>query len=254
MNGSGHGTVHLVGAGPGDLDLMTVRSLKLIARADAIVYDRLIPHGALDGARADAELHYVGKAPGRPSTDQDEINALLVELAQSGADVVRLKGGDPFVFGRGGEEALALAAAGIPFEIVPAPTAGIAGPAFAGIPVTQRGLSTAVAFVSGHEAGDDNTMDWAGLAGFPGTLVFYMGVANLAAITAGLQRAGRPGDEPAAVVSSGTLSKQRSITASLSDIAAAAEAARIKAPAITVVGPVASLSHELGWFKAASTE
>src|SRR3954471_12390103 len=139
------GTVHLVGAGPGDPGLMTRRALDLIASADAILYDRLIPPGALEGARADAELRYVGKQPGRPSMAQEEINALLVELGSAGLSVVRLKGGDPFVFGRGGEEAQALAAAGVAFEVVPGVTSGVAAPAYAGVPVTHRDDASAVA-------------------------------------------------------------------------------------------------------------
>src|SRR5256714_13877782 len=160
------GVVYLVGAGPGDPGLMTRRALELIAEADAILYDRFIPPGALDGARPEAELRYVGKQPGRPALPQDEINALLVELARDGGKVVRLKGGDPFVFGRGGEEAEALARAGMPFEVVPGVTAAIAAPAYAGIPVTHRGLSGAVAFVTGHEAEDkgEGHIAWDALA------------------------------------------------------------------------------------------
>src|SRR5438552_1626802 len=155
------GTVYLVGAGPGDPALMTRRSLELIASADVVLHDRLIPPGALDGARADADLRYVGKTPGEPGVSQQEIESLLVELAREGRSVVRLKGGDPFVFGRGGEEALALAEAGIPFEVVPGVTAGVAAPAYAGIPVTHRGLASAVAFVTSHE---EDTVDWEALA------------------------------------------------------------------------------------------
>src|SRR3954454_6845781 len=167
------GTVYLVGAGPGDPGLMTRRALDLIASADAILYDRLIPPGALDGARADADLRYVGKQPGGASMGQEEIDALLVELAREGRKVVRLKGGDPFVFGRGGEEAQALADAGVPFEVVPGVTAGVAAPAYAGIPVTHRDDASAVAFVTGHEDPEkpESALNWAALAAFPGTLV-----------------------------------------------------------------------------------
>src|SRR5919199_2198453 len=193
------GIVYLVGAGPGDPGLMTRRSLELIASADAILYDRLIPSGALDGARPDADLRYVGKQPGEQSMGQDEINALLVSLAREGRTVVRLKGGDPFVFGRGGEEAQALAAAGIAFEVVPGVTAGIAAPAYAGIPVTHRDDASAVAFVTGHEdpAKLETALDWRALARFPGTLVLYMGVKNLPDIARRLVAAGgaaAPGD------------------------------------------------------------
>src|SRR3954469_6091443 len=173
--------VHLVGAGPGDPGLMTQRSLELIARADAILYDRLIPPGALDGARPGADLRYVGKQPGGHAMAQDDINALLVQLGRDGRDVVRLKGGDPFVFGRGGEEAEALAEAGIPFEVVPGVTAGEGAPAYAGVPGTHRAAASAVAFVTGHEdpEKEDSPLDYEALARFPGTLVFYMGVRAL---------------------------------------------------------------------------
>ena len=162
---------------------MTRRSLELIASADAILYDRLIPPGALDGARPDAELRYVGKEPGAAALSQEETNDLLVELGRAGKSVVRLKGGDPFVFGRGGEEAEALAAAGVPFEVVPGVTAGVAAPAYAGIPVTHRDAASAVAFVTGHEDPEktESALDWDALARFPGTLVLYMGIKNLPA-------------------------------------------------------------------------
>ena len=175
---------------------MTQRALELIARADVILYDRLIPTGALDGARPDAELRYVGKSPGAESVSQDEINALLVEHGRTGATVVRLKGGDPFVFGRGGEEAEALTAAGIEFEVVPGVTAGIAAPAYAGIPVTHRDEASAVAFVTGHEdpAKPESAIDWPALAACPGTLVLYMGVRGLPEIAARLIEAGRSAD------------------------------------------------------------
>jgi uroporphyrinogen III methyltransferase/synthase len=228
---------------------MTQRALELIARADVVLYDRLIPAGALDGARADAELHYVGKTPGAKSASQDEINALLVERGRTGATVVRLKGGDPFVFGRGGEEAEALVAAGVSFEVVPGVTAGIAAPAYAGIPVTHRHEASAVAFVAGHEdpAKDEGLLDWDALAAFPGTLVLYMGVRRLAEISARLIEAGRPADEPAAVVERGTLPGQRTVTAPLSEIADAA--ADVKPPAVTLVGPVARLRDGLSWIE-----
>jgi uroporphyrinogen III methyltransferase / synthase len=245
------GIVYLVGAGPGDPGLMTRRSLELIAAADAILYDRLIPGGVLDGARADAELRYVGKEPGRPAVAQEEINELLVSLGRAGKRVVRLKGGDPFVFGRGGEEAEALASAGVRFEVVPGVTAGVAAPAYAGIPVTHRDAASAVAFVTGHEdpSKDGSAIDWEALARFPGTLVFYMGVKNLPLIAERLVAAGRPAAEPAAVVARGTLAGQRTVTATLGEIAAAVEAAEVRPPAITVVGPVAELQETLAWLE-----
>jgi uroporphyrinogen III methyltransferase/synthase len=228
---------------------MTQRALELIARADVILYDRLIPTGALDGARPDAELRYVGKSPGAESVSQDEINALLVEHGRTGATVVRLKGGDPFVFGRGGEEAEALTAAGIEFEVVPGVTAGIAAPAYAGIPVTHRDEASAVAFVTGHEdpAKPESAIDWPALAAFPGTLVLYMGVRRLPEIAARLIEAGRSADEPAAVVERGTLPGQRTVTAPLAEIATAA--ADVRPPAVTLVGPVARLREGLAWIE-----
>jgi uroporphyrinogen III methyltransferase/synthase len=242
------GRVYLVGAGPGDPGLLTARALELIASADVILHDRLIPVAALDGARADAELVFVGKQGGGASVPQEHTEALMVERAQAGGTVVRLKGGDPFVFGRGGEEALTLSAAGVPYEIVPGVTAGVAAPAYAGIPVTHRGLAGAVALVTGHSRDDDeDRMDWVALAGFPGTLVLYMGVSRLPAITEELIAAGRPASEPAAVVEAGTLPGQRTVTGNLRTIAKLAADEDIRAPAITVVGPVAGLADELSW-------
>ena len=243
--------VYLVGAGPGDPGLMTRRSLELIAAADAILYDRLIPSGALDGARADAELRYVGKEPGADSMTQEEINALLVEAGGRHEVVVRLKGGDPFVFGRGGEEAEALTAAGIPFEVVPGVTAGIAAPAYAGIPVTHREDASAVAFVTGHEdpAKAESALDWEALARFPGTLVLYMGVRRLPEIARRLVDAGRDAQEPAAVVERGTLPGQRTIAAPLAEIADAVAAAGVRPPAVTLVGSVARLREGLEWIE-----
>ena len=247
------GRVHLVGAGPGDPGLMTASALELIATADVILFDRLIPVTALDGARADAELIDVGKIGGGKQVPQEQTTALLVEHALAGRSVVRLKGGDPFVFGRGGEEAQACVEHGIGFEVVPGVTAGVAAPAYAGIPVTQRGIAAAVAFVTGHEdpAKPETQIDWPALASFPGTLVFYMGVRQLQRIAEQLIAAGRPADQSAAVVQQGTLGGQRTVRAQLSEIAAAAEAAKIEAPAITVVGDVAALHDELDWLAAA---
>ncbi|MCA1657457.1 MAG: uroporphyrinogen-III C-methyltransferase, partial [Actinobacteria bacterium] len=246
------GTVYLVGSGPGDPGLLTRRSLELIAAADAILYDRLIPEGVLEGARPDAVLRYVGKQPGGPSMGQEDIASLLVELAGEGRTVVRLKGGDPFVFGRGGEEASALAEAGIPFEVVPGVTAGVAAPAYAGIPVTHRADASGVAFVTGHEdpGRTASALDWPALASFPGTLVFYMGVGNLSAIADRLIAAGRSANEPAAVVERGTMPGQRTVTAPLGEIAARAAAADLGPPAVTVVGAVTRLRDTLGWLEA----
>jgi uroporphyrinogen III methyltransferase / synthase len=248
---TGMGIVYLVGAGPGDPGLMTRRSLELIAAADAILYDRLIPPGALDGARPDCDLRYVGKEPGHAGLSQEEINALLVELGRAGQSVVRLKGGDPFVFGRGGEEAEELRAAGIPFEVVPGVTAGVAAPAYAGIPVTHRDAASAVAFVTGHEdpAKAESALDAEGLAAFPGTLVFYMGVRNLPLIADGLIAAGRDPAEPAAVVRRGTCPDQQTVTGTLADIAERVADAGLEAPAITLIGRAATLRDTLAWFE-----
>jgi uroporphyrinogen III methyltransferase/synthase len=244
-------TVYLVGAGPGDPGLLTVRAVELIAVADVIVYDRLIPGSALEGARPGATLIYAGKEGGGESMPQSEISSALVSYGSSGSMVVRLKGGDPFVFGRGGEEAEALRAAGVEFEVVPGVTAGVAGPAYAGIPVTHRDAASAVAFVTGHEdpTKPSSALDWGALASFPGTLVFYMGVRRLSSIAASLVEAGRSLDEPAAVIERGTLPEQRVVTGTLSSIADVAGQAGIRAPALIVVGSVADLRERLAWFE-----
>jgi uroporphyrinogen III methyltransferase/synthase len=249
--------VYLVGAGPGDPGLLTARALELIATADVILYDRLIPSTALDGARADAELLFVGKEGGGPSVPQEQTQALMIERAQAGRTVVRLKGGDPFVFGRGGEEALALRNADIDFEVVPGVSAGIAASAYAGIPVTHRGLATAVALVTGHTQsgsgdsaeGEQDTIDWPALAAFPGTLVLYMGVRQLPHIAASLIAAGRPRSQPAAVIEAGTLPAQRTVQGTLETIAGIADEHSVRAPSITVIGPVAALAREIAWLR-----
>ena len=259
------GIVYLVGAGPGDPGLMTARSLELIASADAIYYDRLIPPGALDGARDDAELIYVGKRPGDvpvergpyghrstgTSVPQGETNERLIETARAGKSVVRLKGGDPFVFGRGGEEGEALRGAGVEFEVVPGVTAGVAASAYAGIPVTHRDDASAVAFITGHEDPEktETALDWEALARFPGTLVFYMGVKRLADNAAALIAAGRDADEPAAAVERGTMEGQRTVVARLGTLAEAVEREGIGAPALIVVGRVVERREELAWIE-----
>jgi len=252
---SGSGRVYLVGAGPGDPGLLTARALELIAAADVILHDRLIPSAALDGARADAELLFVGKQGGGEAVPQEQTEALMVQRAKAGMTVVRLKGGDPFVFGRGGEEALTLRAAGIPYEVVPGITAGVAASAYAGIPVTHRGLASAVALITGHtqEGTDDSpdkdetAIDWHALAAFPGTLVFYMGVRRLGAIADSLIAAGRSAEEPVAIVERGTLPDQRTVTGTLESIAELARREDVRAPSITVVGPVTALAERLQW-------
>ena len=243
--------MYLVGAGPGDPGLLTARALELIARADVILHDRLVPPGALDGARADARLVYVGKEGGGEAVPQEETTALLVTEARAGREVVRLKGGDPFVFGRGGEEAEALVAAGIPWEVVPGITSGIAAPAYAGIPVTHRDRASAVALITGHEdpAKPESALDWTALAAFPGTLVFYMGVRQLGRIAEALIAAGRSPDDPAAVVERGTFPGQRTVLAPLAELPERVREAGIRPPSITLVGPVAGLRDDLAWFE-----
>jgi uroporphyrinogen III methyltransferase/synthase len=238
-------TVYLVGAGPGDPGLLTVRGAELLRGADVVVYDRLAAPALLELARTGAELVDVGKAPGRAALAQDEINALLVARGRAGRAVVRLTGGDPFVFGRGGEEAEALLAAGVPFEVVPGVTSAIAAPAYAGIPVTHRGLSTHVTIVTGHEDPDKGVpgVDWEALARAGGTLVVLMGAGRLADIAKALVAAGRPEDTPAAAVRWGTRPQQRTVRATLGTIADAG----VEAPSAVVVGDVAAL--DLGWFE-----
>ena len=245
------GVVYLVGAGPGDPGLMTARSLDLIADADAILYDRLIPEGALDGAREDAELVYAGKAPGEAAMSQDGINEALVDRARRGLSVVRLKGGDPFVFGRGGEEAEACRAAGVDFEVVPGVTSGVAAPAYAGIPVTHRDDASAVAFVTGHEdpAKPETALDWDALARFPGTLVMYMGVKNLPDIAERLIEAGRDPSEPAAAIERGTLPGQKAVVATLESLAGEVERQGLGPPSILLFGPVAARREEIAWLE-----
>src|SRR4051794_9051099 len=223
---------------------MTVRSRELIAAADVILYDRLIPPGALDGARDDAERVYVGKIGGGAQMPQEEIDRLLIQYGTGPRTVVRLKGGDPFVFGRGGEEALVLRAAGIPFEVVPGITAGISAPAYARIPVTHRQIASGVAFVTGHE---DGSLDWDALAAFTGTLVFYMGVKALPRIASSLIAGGLVPSTPVAVVERGTLPGQKTVVSTLDSIAE--DASGIRAPAITLVGDVAALRAEISWLE-----
>jgi uroporphyrinogen III methyltransferase/synthase len=243
------GTVYLVGAGPGDPGLLTLRAAELIARADVLVYDALVSPAILERATAPRRI-YVGKRGGDHSRTQDEINDILVDLAREHRCVVRLKGGDPFVFGRGGEEALILARAGVPFEVVPGVTAGIAAPAYAGIPVTQRGMAASVAFVTGHEDPTkvDTDVDWAHLARGVGTVVFYMGVGRMAENFRRLVEAGRAPDTPAAAIEWGTYPRQRTVTGTLTTLPAIAREAGIGAPSLIVVGEVASLREQLAWW------
>jgi len=253
---TGSGIVHLVGAGPGDPGLLTLRGGELLVMCDAIVYDALanpalLALASVQDRERDVELHDVGKRGGAAeSARQDEINALLIRLANEGKRVVRLKGGDPFVFGRGSEEAEALAAAGIAFEVVPGVTAGIAAPAYAGIPVTHRGLSTSVTFVTGHEdpGKDGTTVDWSALARAGGTIVLYMGVKTLPRIASALIAGGMSSDTPAAAVQWGTYARQRTVRATLATLVDVMRESGVEAPVITVIGPVVSLRETISWF------
>ncbi len=244
--------IYLVGSGPGDPGLFTVKGVRCLEKADVVVYDRLAPESLLQHAKPEAERIYVGKKPGNPSMPQEEINALLVELGRAGKTVVRLKGGDPYIFGRGGEEALDLLEAGVPFEVVPGITSGVAAPAYAGIPVTHRGVSTSVAFITGHEdpTKGRQDVDWSRLANAADTLVLYMGIGRLREISAELISAGRDPDTPTACIRWGTLAEQRTVTGTLRDIADKVGGAGLKPPAITVIGDVVSLREMgLGWFE-----
>jgi uroporphyrin-III C-methyltransferase len=243
------GSVWLVGAGPGDPGLLTALALHALDHADILVYDALVDPGILGLARPSARLESAGKRGGRPSPSQPDISARLIHLAQEGHRVLRLKGGDPCVFGRGGEEALALSAAGIPFRIVPGITAGIGGLAYAGIPVTHREIASAVTFLTGHERGGavPEDLDWGGIARGSPVIVIYMGLNHLARIAARLIAAGRPRHEKVAIVSKATLPAQRVLVTSLERAAPDAAAAGIEAPTIIVIGEVVRLRATLDW-------
>ena len=244
--------IYLVGSGPGDPGLFTIKGAECMRAADAVVYDRLAPEVLLSHAPVDAERIYVGKKPGAPTMPQEEINATLVRLGKEGKTVVRLKGGDPYVFGRGGEEALALLEAGLPFEVVPGVTSGIAAPAYAGIPVTHRHVSTSVAFITGHEdpAKGTEDVDWEGVARGAETLVLYMGVGRLREISKRLISAGRSPETPVACVRWGTRPEQETVVATLGTIADEIERVQLKPPAITVIGDVVSLREDgLDWYE-----
>jgi uroporphyrin-III C-methyltransferase/precorrin-2 dehydrogenase/sirohydrochlorin ferrochelatase len=234
------GRVALVGSGPGDPELITIKGRRLLAAADVVVVDRLVPGLLLDELRPDTELVDASKIPYGPSRTQDEINRVLVDRARAGAFVVRLKGGDPFVFGRGGEEVLACAAAGVPVTVVPGVSSSVAAPAVAGIPVTHRGVAHEFVVVSGHLAPDDpaSLVDWSALAALRGTLVVLMGLKNLPAIATTLQRHGRPGETPTAVVQEATTGAQRVVRTTLDKVADEVVAAGIRPPAVLVVGEV----------------
>jgi uroporphyrin-III C-methyltransferase / precorrin-2 dehydrogenase / sirohydrochlorin ferrochelatase len=242
------GEVTLVGAGPGDPELLTLKALRALQDADVILYDRLVPRAVLDMARRDAQRICVGKAAGGVGSAQADINALLIEHALQGKRVVRLKGGDPFIFGRGGEELEALQKAHIRFSVIPGITAAAGCAAYAGIPLTHRDYAHSVTFITGHEDGEGREPDYQALAKPGITVVFYMGLARVEHIAARLVQHGAPEALPAALVAQGTLENQRVITGTLATIAAAAARAGLESPALLVVGEVVSLHDSLAWF------
>src|SRR5437762_7343823 len=248
---SDEGKCFLIGAGPGDLVLVTLRAKELLERADVIVYDALVNPEMLDWAPVDAEIIFAGKRAGEKTFSQDEINALLIEKSRLGKNVVRLKGGDPFVFGRGGEEAEALAAAGIDFEIVPGITSAVAAPAYAGIPVTHRDQNSHVTFFTGHEnpAKSESGIDFDALAKLGGTQVMLMGVDRLAAITHEMLAHGSLTNLPVALIRLGTVGQQQTIVGSLENIAGRASRAGLGGPAVVIFGNVVSLREDLNWFE-----
>ena len=245
------GKVYLIGAGPGDPDLITRKGLRQLQRADVVIYDRLIPYELLDEARSDAELIYAGKQPTRHRLAQEDINALIVDRARTGNLVVRLKGGDPLVFGRGAEEALVCHKHAIPFEIVPGVSSAFAVPAYAGIPLTHRGVSSAFTVITGHEdpAKGESSINYRALANIGGTIVIMMGVKRLPEITGELRQHGMDGQTRAAIIEAGTTTRQRAFIGTLSTISEIALAQDIGPPAITVIGDVVRLREQgAAWF------
>jgi uroporphyrin-III C-methyltransferase len=242
------GRVALVGAGPGDPELLTLRAARLLASADVVVHDHLVGQGVLDLIGAGAERIYAGKERANHSMGQPEINQLLVRLAQAGRHVVRLKGGDPFIFGRGGEELQALAAAGVPFEVVPGITAACGVSAYAGIPLTHRDFAQSCLFVTGHLKDGSFDLDWPMLTRARQTVVIYMSLTGLATICAQLIAHCLPSDWPAAVVAQGSLASQRVVCATLATLAAEVEREGLRSPCLTIVGEVVRLRDELAWF------
>jgi uroporphyrin-III C-methyltransferase len=242
-----HARIYLVGAGPGDPDLLTVRALRLIQQADTVIYDRLVSPEILRLIPRQAARVYVGKATSRHTLSQEEINTLLVEQAHSHGTIVRLKGGDPYIFGRGGEEALALVRHGIAFEVVPGITAGQACTAYAGIPLTHRGLASGVRFITGHRRNNEElVIDTQTLADSSQTLVIYMGLSNTGLIVEKLLQAGRAPDTPAAIIERGTTPQQRNLITTIGELETTAQAQDIRSPALLVIGDVVSLAAELG--------
>ena len=242
------GAVSLVGAGPGDPELLTLKALRALSDADVILHDRLVSDAVLELARRDAVKICVGKSPGGAGTTQGWINDRLIEHARAGRRVVRLKGGDPFVFGRGGEELEALARAGIAYSVIPGITAASACAAYAGIPLTHRDHAQSLSLVTGHAGEDGREPDWRALAADRATVVFYMGLTRLERIVEQLTLHGAPPDRPAALISQGTLPEQRVVLGTLASIAASARSQGIASPALLIVGEVAALHAELAWF------
>jgi uroporphyrin-III C-methyltransferase len=243
------GTVYLVGAGPGAPELLTLRAAQLLGEADVLVYDALVSQPVLDRVPPATERIYAGKERGNHAIPQEDINHLLVRLALAGKRVVRLKGGDPYTFGRGGEEVETLAANGIPFEVVPGVTAAAGIAAYTGIPLTHRNYAQACVFVTGHLQDGTMNLDWAGLARRRQTVVIYMGLHGLPTVCAKLIEHGLPPDWPAAIVQQGTTPNQRTVTGTLSTLPGLAEAAQLKAPTLIVVGETVTLQSKLSWFE-----
>ena len=244
------GWVWLAGAGPGDPGLLTLHAVNALKQADKVVYDALVSEDILSLVRPDAELFYAGKRGGKPSWNQHDITDKLIELAQDGHRVLRLKGGDPFVFGRGGEEAQALVAADIPFRMIPGISAGVGGLGYAGIPATHRDVNHAVTFVTGHLAGKGQAelLDWASIAKASPVIVIYMAMSRLAVIAELLMQAGRSADEPVAIVTHATTPRQRIATGRLAEAAKLAEQHNLEPPSIIVIGEVVNLAETLNWF------
>jgi uroporphyrinogen III methyltransferase/synthase len=245
------GKVYLVGSGPGDPGLLTVKASQILKECDVLLYDRLVTDDILDIVPENCEKIYVGKHPGEASSTQEEINKLLVDRGRKGGVVVRLKGGDPFLFGRGGEEAIKLREAGISFEVIPGISSAIAVPAYAGIPVTHRNLSSSVAFITGHESEtkENSSVNWIGLANCVDTLVVLMGIGNMPAIMKRLTEAGRSPDTPVAVIEKGTTPNQRTIVGTIETIHEKTLKARVSPPALTIIGKVVELRREISWFE-----
>ncbi|MDD5248452.1 MAG: uroporphyrinogen-III C-methyltransferase [Rhodocyclaceae bacterium] len=243
------GTVYLVGAGPGDPDLLTLRAARLIATADVLVYDNLVAPAILDLAAAGAERIYAGKRRGNHALPQEELNLLLVELARAGKRVLRLKGGDPYTFGRGGEEVETLHDHGIPFEVVPGVTAAAGVASYTGIPLTHRDYSQACVFVTGHLKDGSMDLDWVGLARRRQTVVIYMGLHGLSTLCEKMIEHGLPPEWPAAIVQQGTTPHQRTVTGTLATLPELALAAHLKAPTLIIIGEVVKLHDKLAWFE-----